>query len=190
MFWGSTYILSRGLLELPNLEVTVRVLIALAPVPVFIWFLWTWMKGLSEMDELQRRIELEALAFAFPIAVIAAHDARTDGAGDPAESGRLELSPRVGHDARPLLRGPMAREEALSVKNRLKVLRAERDWSQQDLAYKLAVSRQTINAIETEKYDPSLPLALKIGRLFDQCVEKIFSLEDVQATEARRRGAK
>ena len=62
------------------------------------------------------------------------------------------------------------------MKNRLKVLRAERDWSQQDLADKLSVSRQTINAIETEKYDPSLPLALKIGRLFGQCVEKIFTL--------------
>lgn len=60
------------------------------------------------------------------------------------------------------------------MKNRLKVLRAERDWSQADLAERLSVSRQTINAIETEKYDPSLPLALKIGRLFDQCVEKIF----------------
>ena len=60
------------------------------------------------------------------------------------------------------------------MKNRLKVLRAERDWSQQELADKLGVSRQTINAIETEKYDPSLPLALKIGRLFGQCVEKIF----------------
>jgi hypothetical protein len=70
LLWGSTYMLSRGLLELPNLAVTVRVLIALVPVPVFIWFLWTWMKGLTEMDELQRRIELEALAFAFPIAVI------------------------------------------------------------------------------------------------------------------------
>ena len=75
------------------------------------------------------------------------------------------------------------------MKNRLRVLRAERDWSQEDLANELGVSRQTINAIETEKYDPSLPLALKIGRLFDQCVEKIFSLEDVQATESRRRGA-
>lgn len=64
------------------------------------------------------------------------------------------------------------------MKNRLKVLRAERDWSQQDLADKLKVSRQTINAIETEKYDPSLPLALKIGRLFDQAVEKIFTLDD------------
>ena len=64
------------------------------------------------------------------------------------------------------------------MKNRLKVLRAERDWSQEELAKQLSVSRQTINAIETEKYDPSLPLALKIGRLFDQCVEKIFTLEE------------
>ena len=76
------------------------------------------------------------------------------------------------------------------MKNRLKVLRAERDWSQQDLADKLSVSRQTINAIETEKYDPSLPLALRMGKLFDLSVEKLFSLDDVQATESRRRGAK
>ena len=76
------------------------------------------------------------------------------------------------------------------MKNRLKVLRAERGWSQQDLADELGVSRQTINAIETEKYDPSLPLALKMGQLFDLFVEKIFSLDDVQATETRRRGAK
>jgi putative transcriptional regulator len=62
------------------------------------------------------------------------------------------------------------------VKNRLKVLRAERDWSQQQLAEELGVSRQTINAIETEKYDPSLPLALKMARLFGQPVESIFSL--------------
>ena len=62
------------------------------------------------------------------------------------------------------------------MKNRLKVLRAERDWSQQDLAVRLGVSRQTINAIETEKYDPSLPLALKMGKLFDLPVEEIFSL--------------
>ena len=76
------------------------------------------------------------------------------------------------------------------MKNRLKVLRAERGWSQQDLADELGVSRQTINAIETEKYDPSLPLALKMGQLFDLFVEKIFSLDDVPATETRRRGAK
>jgi len=60
------------------------------------------------------------------------------------------------------------------VKNRLKVLRAERDWSQADLAERLAVSRQTVNSIETGKYDPSLPLALRIGRLFGQPVEQIF----------------
>jgi putative transcriptional regulator len=61
------------------------------------------------------------------------------------------------------------------VKSRLKVLRAERNWSQADLADRLGVSRQTVNAIETEKYDPSLPLALKIGRLFGQPVEAIFT---------------
>jgi putative transcriptional regulator len=60
------------------------------------------------------------------------------------------------------------------MKNRVRELRADREWSQGDLAEKLAVSRQTINAIETEKYDPSLPLALKIGKLFKLPVEEIF----------------
>ena len=60
------------------------------------------------------------------------------------------------------------------MKNRLKVLRAERDWSQQDLADRLAVSRQTVNAIETGKYDPSLPLAFRIAELFDLPIEAIF----------------
>ncbi len=60
------------------------------------------------------------------------------------------------------------------MKNRLKDLRAERGWSQGELAAQLAVSRQTINAIETEKYDPSLPLALKIAKLFKRPVEEIF----------------
>jgi putative transcriptional regulator len=61
------------------------------------------------------------------------------------------------------------------VKNKLKVLRAERDWSQGDLADKLNVSRQTVNAIETEKYDPSLPLAFKIAKLFEKKIEDIFT---------------
>ncbi|MFT4075010.1 MAG: helix-turn-helix transcriptional regulator [Asticcacaulis sp.] len=60
------------------------------------------------------------------------------------------------------------------MKNRLKILRAERNWSQADLADHLAVSRQTINAIETEKYDPSLPLAFKIADLFALRIEDIF----------------
>jgi len=63
------------------------------------------------------------------------------------------------------------------VKNRVKVLRAERDWSQADLAERLSVSRQTINSIETGKYDPSLPLALRIGQLFGHPIEAIFTLD-------------
>lgn len=58
--------------------------------------------------------------------------------------------------------------------NRLKVLRAERDWSQADLAERLDVSRQTVNALETGKYDPSLPLAFRISRLFGLPIEAIF----------------
>jgi putative transcriptional regulator len=61
------------------------------------------------------------------------------------------------------------------MKNRLKVLRAERDWSQGDLADRLQVSRQSVNAIETGRYDPSLPLAFRIARLFDLSIEAIFS---------------
>ena len=60
------------------------------------------------------------------------------------------------------------------MKNRLKVLRAERDWSQADLAMRLEVSRQSVNAIETGKYDPSLPLAFRIAKLFDMPIEALF----------------
>ena len=65
------------------------------------------------------------------------------------------------------------------MKNRLKVLRAERDWSQAELADRLSVSRQTVNAIETGKYDPSLPLAFKIARLFGLAVESVFLVDDL-----------
>ena len=60
------------------------------------------------------------------------------------------------------------------MKNRLRVLRAERSWSQQELAVELEVSRQTINAIENGKYDPSLPLAFRIAELFEKRIEDIF----------------
>ncbi len=65
------------------------------------------------------------------------------------------------------------------MKNKLHVLRAERDWSQADLADRLGVSRQTVNAIETGKYDPSLPLAFKIADLFGLSIEDIFFPEKV-----------
>lgn len=64
------------------------------------------------------------------------------------------------------------------MKNRLHVLRAERRWSQARLAEEVGVSRQTINAIETEKYDPSLALAFKLAKLFEQPIEDIFEYED------------
>ncbi len=63
------------------------------------------------------------------------------------------------------------------MKNELRVLRAEREWSQGDLAEKLGVSRQTVNALETGKYDPSLPLAFKIARLFGKRIEDVFEYD-------------
>jgi len=64
------------------------------------------------------------------------------------------------------------------MKNRLRVIRAERNWSQADLAEQLGVSRQTVNAIETGKYDPSLPLAFKIARLAGAKIEDIFDPDE------------
>ena len=77
------------------------------------------------------------------------------------------------------------------MKNRLRVLRAEREWSQADLAVRLGVSRQTINAIETGKYDPSLPLAFDMAELFALRIEDIFRRDENGSgmTEAERRKA-
>jgi putative transcriptional regulator len=75
------------------------------------------------------------------------------------------------------------------VRNRLRVLRAERSWSQARLADELGVSRQTVNAIENGKYDPSLPLAFRIGRLFALRIEEIFFPDDA-ATDAAPQDAR
>ncbi|CAN5721546.1 helix-turn-helix transcriptional regulator [soil metagenome] len=64
------------------------------------------------------------------------------------------------------------------MKNRLRVLRAEMNWSQAELGIRAGVSRQAINAIETGKYDPSLPLAMKVARIFEKRVEEVFQLEE------------
>ena len=64
------------------------------------------------------------------------------------------------------------------MKNRLRVMRAEFNWSQMELGMRVGVSRQAINAIETGKYDPSLPLAMKLARLFGKAVEEVFELEE------------
>ena len=73
------------------------------------------------------------------------------------------------------------------MRNRLKVLRAERDWTQARLAQELEVSRQTINAIETGKFDPSLPLAFGIARLFQLSIEEIFQPEEISESSTLTR---
>lgn len=75
------------------------------------------------------------------------------------------------------------------MRNRLRVLRAERAWSQADLAKRLEVSRQTVNAIENERYDPSLPLAFRIAELFGQPIEAIFSPDGDGSPDGSGRGA-
>lgn len=80
------------------------------------------------------------------------------------------------------------RDMELAMKNKLKVLRAMRNWSQADLADHLDVSRQTVTALETGKYDPSLPLAFKIGRLFQLPVEEIFEPDPESEQENGKEG--
>src|ERR1700674_2105205 len=90
-----------------------------------------------------------------------------------------ELDVRAAADGRAV--GTRSRDLhlAVSVKNRLRVLRAELSWSQAELAAKLGVSRQTVNAIETGKYDPSLPLAFSMARTFKRRIEEIFEADGV-----------
>lgn len=75
------------------------------------------------------------------------------------------------------------------MKNCLRVLRAQREWSQADLASRLSVSRQTVNAIETGKYDPSLPLAFRIARVFEEPIEAIFEEEETRDSSAEPPGS-
>ena len=70
LLWASIYLIAHGLL-MQKMPLPARVAVALLPIPFFFWYLWTWMRGVAEMDELERRIELEALGFAFPAAVLA-----------------------------------------------------------------------------------------------------------------------
>jgi putative transcriptional regulator len=72
------------------------------------------------------------------------------------------------------------------MKNRLRLLRAERDWTQQELAERAGVSRQTIHAIEVGKYDPSLPLAFALARIFETSIEGVFEPDDLQGDAGSR----
>ena len=142
-------------------------------VLVGVGMLFANKRYLQAMDELQRTIQLQAMAWSLGAGLVG-------GVGldavRPARPGRLrgrDRAPGGVHGAG--LPGRMRRRlAALPMKNRLKVLRAARDWTQADLALALEVSRQTVNAIETGKYDPSLPLAFRLARLFGLSIEDIF----------------
>ena len=160
--------------------------LALLPLPAFLWFLWTFIAGVRGADELERRIQLEALAVAFPLTLVLI-----------MTLGLLQIAVPLSPDDWSYrhiwpflyvfyLLGLTLGAAALRMRNRMKVLRAERDLSQAALADALEVSRQTINAIETGKYDPSLPLALKMARLFGQPVEAIFFLDDTDVSTPQK----
>jgi putative transcriptional regulator len=120
-------------------------------------------KYLASLDELQRKVYLDALGITVGVVLIVAIPYAV-----------LDNDSHV-YDVSGIF---LLRHVAIPMKNRLKVLRAERNWTQAQLADALDVSRQTINAIETGKFDPSLPLAFRAARLFGLAIEAIFHDED------------
>src|SRR5688572_21057863 len=107
---------------------------------------------------------------------------RPDGARPAAACARvpspaLQLPRRMADSVHAVFCRSGVELAAVQMKNRLRALRAERNWSQADLAEKLGVSRQTVNAVETERYEPSLSLSFKVARLFAMTIEDIFQPE-------------
>lgn len=147
-----------------------RVFLALLPVPPMVALALVVIRYLRRLDEMARRIHLEASPW--PSSAPPCSPSPTVSSKPPAfetlDVLRLAPDGRVlGHRLRP-------GTEALRMRNRVRELRAERGWSQAELAGKLEVSRQTVNAIETGRYDPSLPLAFKLARVFGLAIEAIF----------------
>ena len=123
------------------------------------------------LDELQLRMQLESLAFGFTAtAIVTFTYGFLQNAGLPDVSW-IWVWPVM---ARLLDRRPAGGAVEVPLKNKLRELRSERNWSQADLAERADVSRQTINAIETGKYDPSLPLAFALARIFKLKIEDVF----------------
>ena len=114
---------------------------------------------------------------------IASNDSRFNGTGNRLVSKGLELSARLDIPADFLRDWCACFGKEIQMKNRLRVLRAERKWSQAEVAERLGVSRQTVNAVETEKYEPSITLAFKMARLFDTRIEDIFQSNDNSNSE-------
>jgi putative transcriptional regulator len=155
-------------------EGAVRTLLLMTPVVPLMLAVWAIARHFGRMDEFVRLRSLEGLAIA------AAVTGRPDLHLWLSRVRRLSQGQYVlglGRDGYHL--GPVHLAALLlcAMKNLVRELRTEHGWSQGDLADKLEVSRQTVNAIETGRYDPSLPLAFTIAKLFGKPIEKIFSTE-------------
>ena len=151
-----------------------RTLVLGAPIVPMLLMVWAIARHFRRMDEFLRLRALENLSLAAAITAVCTFSyGFLETAGYPDDQHVLGVGDhghRLGSDHRAALR-------VLAMKNTVRDLRTDHGWSQGDLADKLEVSRQTINAIETGRYDPSLPLAFAIAKLFGKPIEKIFTPE-------------
>ena len=160
---------------------------ALLPVVPTLFIVRAVLRHVDRVDDYQRLLLLKGLGVGFAVAMVAAVTVGFLGAAGMGSARRRvdHLRRRHARLARCLVGG------AEAVLNDLKALREERGWSQGALADRLDVSRQTVNALENDRYDPSLPLAFRIARLFGEPVEAIFFEPDAggdSATEGRSGG--
>ena len=136
-------------------------------------------KYLAELDELQRKVQLNSMGITLGVGLIAGVPLSVMDAYHVIPF-HADIAYLLILMSLTFARVQPVRHVALPMKNRLKVLRAERDWTQAQLADALDVSRQTVNAIETGKFDPSLPLAFRAARLFGMRIEEIFHDQDAE----------
>jgi putative transcriptional regulator len=144
----ATILSRRWLPQHADADMMLRTLVALAPIPIWLAWAWATQRRISLLDEMERLMIYEGWFFA--------------GIGTLfVLMGAAQLD--------------LALQAPIAMKNRLREMRAAKKWSQSDLAEKLGVSRQTVNAIETGRYDPSLPLAFKVAHLFEVAIEEVFT---------------
>ena len=152
-----------------------RTLAYASPMLPFLLAVWAVVRQIRRSDEFVRKVTLEHLAVA---AAVTAGWTFTYGFLENAGLPAAQHVHRMAGDGRRLGRADVPRRPQAPMNNRLRELRAARGWSQAALADLLDVSRQTVNAIETGRYDPSLPLAFAIARVFGTTIEAIFVADE------------
>ena len=178
--WGAaTALMAFGPKFLWNKALVFTLLAVGLDVAVGVGMILANKKYLAELDELQRKVQLNSMGITLGVGLIAGVPFSVMDAYDVipfhADIAHLMILMSLTFSY------PTCTAVAIPMKNRLKVLRAERNWTQAELADALDVSRQTINAIETGKFDPSLPLAFRAARLFGMRIEEIFHDEQSPA---------